>query len=218
MKAAISYRRLSKERSGRPGLGLEAQEAAIAAFCAVEGFQIIGDFVEVETGKGYDALERRPQLAAAMAEAKKAKAPIIVAKLDRLSRNVAFIAGLMEKRVPFVVCSLGVNVDPFMLHIYAAFAEKERNEIAARTKAALAAAKVRGIKLGAPPHVNQAQAEAAQAYAESLREIVWPYRHVSSRRLARLLNSRGLLSPAGKPWQSRNVDRLVQRLTKEKAE
>ncbi|MBO0717303.1 MAG: recombinase family protein, partial [Rhizobiales bacterium] len=146
MKPAISYRRLSKERKGKPVFGLDAQQARIAAFCAAEGFEITADFAEIETGKGYDALERRPQLAAALDAAKKAKAPVIVAKLDRLSRNVAFIAGLMQAQVPFIVCELGANVDPFMLHIYAAVAEKERNMIAQRTSDALMAAKARGVQ------------------------------------------------------------------------
>jgi DNA invertase Pin-like site-specific DNA recombinase len=105
-------------------------------------------FTEVETGKGFDALERRPQLAAALADAKKLKCAVIVAKLDRLSRDVAFIAGLMAQRVPFIVTELGIDVDPFMLHIYAAVAEKERRMIAERTKLALGAAKARGVKLG----------------------------------------------------------------------
>jgi DNA invertase Pin-like site-specific DNA recombinase len=92
------------------------------------------EFVEVETGKGSDALERRPQLAAALGAGRTRKCPVIVAKLDRLSRDVAFVAGLMAQRVPFIVAELGVDADPFMLHLYAALAEKERRLISERTR------------------------------------------------------------------------------------
>src|ERR1019366_10216553 len=98
---------------------------------------------EVETGKGNDALSRRPKLAEALSKARKAKSPVVVAKLCRLSRDVAFISGLMAQRVPFIVTELGADADPFMLHIYAALAEKERAPIADRTRAALAAKKAR---------------------------------------------------------------------------
>lgn len=214
MMQAIAYRRLSKERKGKPVFGLDAQEAAIAAFCSSEGYSIASDFAEIETGKGYDALERRPQLAAALAAAKKLKAPVIVAKLDRLSRDVAFIAGLMSQRVPFIVAELGPNVDPFMLHIYAAVAEKERRMIAQRTKDALRAAKARGVKLGNPEQAR-INCDDAQAFAEGLRETVWPYRNLASRRLARLLNMKGIKTREGKAWQSENTRRLVERLTRE---
>src|SRR5919206_4792537 len=148
MKAAVTYIRVSSEQQGRSGLGIEAQKAAIARFTADHGFTIAAEFVEVETGKGSDALERRPQLAAALKRAKSEKCPVIVAKLDRLSRDVAFIANLMTQRVPFIVSELGPDVDPFFLHIYAALAEKERSLISARTRDALAAAKGRGVQLG----------------------------------------------------------------------
>lgn len=212
MKPAVAYRRLSKERKGKPAFGLDAQAAAIAAFCAAEGYEIAEDFAEIETGKGYDALERRPQLDAALKAAAKLKAPVIIAKLDRLSRDVAFIAGLMSQRVPFIVTELGANVDPFMLHIYAAVAEKERRMIGQRTKDALASAKARGVKLGCPAYVLKEKSDTAQAYAETLREIVWPYRHLSSRRLARLLNLKGIKTSQGYAWKSESTRRLVQRL------
>src|SRR6476660_4939348 len=148
MAPLIAYYRVSSQKQGRSGLGLEAQRKAVAAFAAAEGFQVILEFTEVETGKGSDALERRPELKAALKAAKKAKCEVAVAKLDRLSRDVAFISGLMAQRVPFIVAALGRNVDPFMLHIYAAMAQQERAMISRRTKEALAAAKARGVKLG----------------------------------------------------------------------
>src|ERR1700731_2435681 len=148
MANAIGYVRVSTTSQGRSGLGLEAQRAAIARFAETEGLDVTQVYEEVETGSGADALERRPQLAAALRAARKAKSPVLVAKLDRLSRDVHFISGLMGQRVEFVVCDLGRQSDPFVLHLYAALAEKERSMISARTKAGLAAAKRRGTKLG----------------------------------------------------------------------
>jgi DNA invertase Pin-like site-specific DNA recombinase len=150
MKPAITYCRVSTQRQGKSGLGLKAQHAAIQRFAETEGYSISQTFVEIETGKGADALERRPQLAAAMKAARKGKATILVNKLDRLSRDVHFISGLMAHKVRFMVTELGPTVDPFMLHIYAAAAEQERRYISKRTKEALAAAKARGTKLGNP--------------------------------------------------------------------
>ncbi|MEH2525836.1 MULTISPECIES: recombinase family protein [unclassified Bradyrhizobium] len=217
MHSAVAYYRVSRERQGRSGLGLEAQQAAVTRFCAAEGFDIRATHIEVETAKGFDALERRPELAAAMKAAKKAKCPVIVAKLCRLSRNVAFISTLMEKRVPFIVTQLGLNVDPFMLHIYAAMAEKERAQIAERTRDALAAAKARGTVLG-----NAAQAKAnsdmAAEFAEGLREVVWPFINLSSRRIASILNARDIATPTGGKWHSQSVLRLIDRLKERKPE
>src|SRR5258708_4734441 len=148
MTTAIAYVRVSTKSQGRSGLGLEAQRAAITRFAEAEDLDVTQVYEEIETGSGSDALERRPKLAAALKAARKAKAPVLVAKLDRLSRDVHFISGLMSQRVEFVVCDLGRQSDPFVLHLYAALAEKERGMIAARTKAGLAAAKARGVKLG----------------------------------------------------------------------
>jgi DNA invertase Pin-like site-specific DNA recombinase len=153
--------RVSSAKQGRSGLGMEAQREALARFATAEGFEIVRDFVEVETGKGADALERRPQLAAALAEARRRKCPVAVAKLDRLSRDVAFVSGLMAERVQFIVAELGADVDPFILHLFAALAEKERAMISTRTRDALSRAEARGVKLGGPK-----LAEARQAATE----------------------------------------------------
>src|SRR3954467_10804277 len=153
---AVAYFRVSTEKQGKSGLGLDAQRGAVERFAAEHGFELVAEHVEVETGKGSDALERRPQLAAALKRAKAEKCPVVVAKLDRLSRDVAFISGLMAQRVAFIVTELGADVDPFFLHIYAALAEKERSLISARTRDALAAAKARGVRLG-----NRSNLEAA---------------------------------------------------------
>lgn len=112
IKSAVAYYRVSTQRQGRSGLGIEAQRATVTRFAESEGIALLREFVDIETGKGFDALDRRPQLAAARA----AKCPVLVAKLDRLSRDVAFISGLMAQRVPFIVAELGADADPFMLH------------------------------------------------------------------------------------------------------
>ena len=142
-KPIIAYTRVSTQKQGQSGLGLEAQQAAIARFCAAEGYTVVKTFTEIETAKGADALDRRPQLKSALKQAAAYKSSIVVAKLDRLSRDVAFISGLMAQGVPFIVTEIP-NADPFMLHIYAAVAEQERTKISERTKAALAAAKASG--------------------------------------------------------------------------
>src|SRR6266702_6994032 len=159
----IAYIRVSTARQGKSGLGLEAQQAALARFAEAEGYDLIQTFEEIETGKGSDALDRRPQLSAALKMARQHKAPIIVAKLDRLSRDVHFISGLMTHRTPFIVAELGADADPFMLHLYAALAEKERAMISARTRAALAAKKSQGVKLGNPRNISQAAEKGREA-------------------------------------------------------
>src|SRR5882757_210159 len=156
MERAVAYLRVSTQQQQRSGLGIEAQRAAIERFAAAESLTIIEEYAEFETGKGADALDRRPQLAAALATARKAKCSIVVSKLDRLSRDVAFVSGLMAQRVPFIVAELGRDADPFMLHLYAALAEKERRLISERTTAALAAKKSSGAALGNPHNLAQA--------------------------------------------------------------
>ena len=156
MESTVAYYRVSTKQQHRSGLGIAAQRAAVTRFADAEDTTIIGEYVEAETGKGDDALERRPQLAAALAAARTAKCPVIVSKLDRLSRDVAFISGLMAQRVPFIVAELGRDADPFMLHLYAALAEKERRLISDRTKAALAARKAKGGQLGNPRNLADA--------------------------------------------------------------
>ena len=213
--AAISYIRVSTARQGRSGLGLEAQRRAVAEFCEREGLGIVGEYVEVETGKGADALERRPQLAAALASAKKARCSIIVAKLDRLSRDVAFIAGLMASRVPFIAAELGADADPFMLHLYAALAEKERRMISARTKDALQAAKARGVKLGryGAERLSVQNKAAALERARSLAPLLadMKLRGLSSRAIALELTTLGIATPSGGRWHPQTVGRALSR-------
>src|SRR5215468_5737597 len=154
-------------------------------------------FTEVETGKGAEALDRRPQLAAAIKAARKAKCPVVVSKLDRLSRDVHFISGLMRERVPFIVTELGADTDPFLLHIYAALAEKERRLISERTKAGLAAAKRRGVVLGGMTAGSVASQQAAAAFAERMRPVFAELSGLSARKAAEELNRRGIAAPNG---------------------
>lgn len=211
MKRIVAYLRVSTQGQGRSGLGVDAQREHITRFAATEGFEIAAEFVEVESGKGSDALDRRPQLAAAMTEARRRKCAVAVAKLDRLSRDVAFIAGLMAKRVPFVVTELGVNADPFMLHIYAALAEQERRMISTRTSAALKAAKARGTKLGNQAQAATNKAEAA-ARATALAETFRKYAALSAVKAAAALNDAGIETPTGAPWSAKTVIRVRERI------
>src|ERR1700716_1897587 len=221
MAKAVAYLRVSTQQQHRSGLGIEAQRAAIARFAEAEDIQIIREFVEAETGKGADALDRRPQLAAALAAARSAKCAVLVSKLGRLSRDVAFVSGLMAQRIPFIVAELGRDADPFMLHLYAALAEKERRMISERTKAALAAMKATAAALGNPHNLAQAGnlgravlIEGADRFVESLVPVVQTIRSEGAttlRAMAQALNRRGFKSPRGGVWHPSSVANLLSR-------
>jgi DNA invertase Pin-like site-specific DNA recombinase len=226
-KRVVSYLRVSTAAQGRSGLGVEAQREAIARFAEAERIEIIGQFIETETGKGADALDRRPQLAAALAQAKLTGAAVVVAKLDRLSRDVAFVSGLMAQRVPFIVADLGADTDPFLLHLYAALAEKERALISTRTKAALAQAKARGVKLGNPngaAHLRKYGGKAGRAalvagaddFAKALAgtiEAIKAEGVTSMNGIAKALDARGIATARRGKWTARAVINAVARLT-----
>ena len=221
MERAVAYYRVSTRQQHRSGLGIEAQRAAVARFADADGLDIIAEYVEAETGKGADALDRRPQLAAALAAAKQAKCCVLVSKLDRLSRDVAFVAGLMAQRVPFIVAELGRDADPFMLHLYAALAEKERRLISERTKAALAIRKASGTKLGNPSNIREAGKagrssliEAADGHARTLLPFLRTLRAegtISIGAITRSLNERKILTPRGSRWHVSSVANLLAR-------
>jgi DNA invertase Pin-like site-specific DNA recombinase len=200
-----------RAREGKSGLGLEAQREAIDRFAKAEGLHIVETFTEVETAKG-DSLARRPQLSAALKAARKLKAPVLVAKLDRLSRDVHFISGLMTEKVPFMVAELGADTDPFMVHIYAALAEKERRLISERTKAGLAAAKRRGTKLGGRNTQSDKTAAEARDRAESLRTNFAELSGLSANEIAAELNRRAVETPTAARWHATTVIRLRGRL------
>lgn len=218
----VGYLRVSTARQGRSGLGLEAQRSAIEAFAQRESLRIVDWFCDVETGKGSDALERRPQLAAALDFARRHACRIVVAKLDRLSRDVYFISGLMAKKpFPFVVAELGLDTDPFFLHVYAALAEKERTLISERTRVALARIKASGRKLGNRTNLHDAQIAGAAAnrrialcFVDGIYPIVTDLLlagHTTKASLATELNRRGIAAPRGGKWHSSQVKRMLGR-------
>src|SRR4030088_2264963 len=221
MERAVAYLRVSTQQQQRSGLGIEAQRAAIERFAAAESLLITAEYSEFETGKGADALDRRPQLAAALAAASKEKCSIVVSKLDRLSRDVAFVSGLMAQRVPFIVAELGRDADPFMLHLYAALAEKERRLIAERTKAALAAKKAAGARLGNPRNLahagnigRAALIDVADEFATGLLSTVAAIRAGGVITLASMaieLNRRAIKSARGGKWHRSSVRNLLER-------
>jgi DNA invertase Pin-like site-specific DNA recombinase len=224
MGRAVAYLRVSTHRQHRSGLGIEAQRAAIARFVEIEGLTIIGEYVEAETGSGADALDRRPQLAAALAAARSNRCAVVVSKLDRLSRDVSFVSGLMAQRIPFIVAELGRDADPFMLHLYAALAEKERRLISERTKAALAAKKASGAKLGNPSNIaaagvcgRQIQIAAADQFASGLLPVIEAIRRTGATTLeaiTRALNERGIRPARGTRWYASSVANLLSRANK----
>ena len=218
--AVITYIRVSTAKQGSSGLGIEAQRQALRQFAKAEGLELVREFVEIETGKGSDALDRRPQLKAALAAAKKLRCHVAVAKLDRLSRDVHFISGLMSHRVPFVVAELGADVDPFVLHLFAALAEKERSLISTRTRQALAAAQARGVTLGSPK-LAQARESAVAAikasadqHAANVLPIIKEAQNAgatSLRAVAEALNARGISTARGGSWHAMSVKNVLDR-------
>jgi DNA invertase Pin-like site-specific DNA recombinase len=216
MKNAVIYLRVSTSEQGKSGLGLGAQKEAVERFCATEGFQIAGEYQDVASGKL--ALEDRPGLAAALVEARTLRCPVIVSKLDRLSRDVAFISGLMVRGVPFIVAELGIDTDPFVLHLYAALSEKERRLISQRTKAALAS-KVGTGKLGNKTNLHEAQAKGAASNAaastEFSRRIVGIIGNLkegmSMNAIAAHLNETNTATMRGGKWTAKAVSRIKER-------
>lgn len=212
MHAIIAYRRVSTEKQGRSGLGLEAQEAVIAGYCRATGATVIATYTDIESGK----VDDRPQLAAAIEAAKLHRAKLVVPTLDRLSRDVAYIAALMKRGVDFA-CADMPSASTFELHIRAAIAEEERRKISERTRLALAAAKRRGVKLGgyrgtAPD--NDARSKAIEIRqtkaAEYARQII-PHidRTLTLRDNAARLNGMHLTTPRGCVWTAAAVKRVI---------
>jgi len=223
MKPIIAYLRVSTSRQGRSGYGLAAQMEDIERFAAANGFSIVETFEEVETGKGSDALELRPKLKEALATAKRLKAPVLAAKLDRISRDVHFISGLMTQRVPIIIASMGANADPFMLHVYAALAEQEGREISNRTRNALAAAKAKGKTLGKHGEelmaIQTAGVAAGKRKADEIADRLGPIVRAvqamgfsSYAGIAQELNARGVPTPRGGQWHASSARNLLNRL------
>jgi DNA invertase Pin-like site-specific DNA recombinase len=211
----VSYLRVSTNKQGRSGLGLEAQRIAVLDFLGGDNGTPAAEFVEIESGKRSD----RPQLTAALATCKKLKAKLVIARLDRLARNVHFISGLMETKVEFVACDMP-EATPFMLHIYAAVAEQEARAISARTKAALAAAKARGVKLGGP-NLRLAQRNGvktnrtnANRFAANVLPVIQQIKAsggTSLRAIATALDVRGVQTARGGKWAATQVRDVLRR-------
>lgn len=225
-RKAIAYYRISTEKQlkDRPdqsqqkvkrktGLGLEAQQEAVLRFAQRENYQIVADYTEVESGKQDD----RPELTAALAQCKKERATLLIAKLDRLSRRVSFIASLMDTSADFRVVEIP-DANKFQLHIMAAFSEYERDQISQRTKAALAAAKQRGTVLGRHGRevLSQQNAAAAVQFANDMRPIIEEIRSAGIKTIRAIkdeLNRREIKSYRGnKGWCQTSVFNLLKRI------
>jgi DNA invertase Pin-like site-specific DNA recombinase len=217
----VAYYRVSTARQGRSGLGLEAQQAAVAAFLNGGSWELLAEFTEVESGKRND----RPQLAAALDYCKRRKAILCIAKLDRLSRNVAFISGLMESAAEFVAVDMP-HASRLTLHVLAAVAEHEREMISARTKAALQAARARGARLGWAIEARRENAtlasvrgcaerlERANRFAANVLPIIQAVQAAGISTLAGIagaLNARGVKTRRGGAWHAASVLALLAR-------
>jgi DNA invertase Pin-like site-specific DNA recombinase len=206
----VAYYRVSTDRQGRSGLGLEAQQKSVGAFLNGGDWQLVGHFTEIETGNRND----RPELEKALAICRRQKAKLVIAKLDRLSRNLAFIATLMEAGVEFVAVD-NPHANKLTIHILAAVAQHEREMIAERTRVALQAAKARGVKLGRNGVECLAPAYRAEAVARArnLAPILTELKNagLSARRIASELTARQVPTRLGGRWHAQTVLRAIQR-------
>lgn len=214
----VAYYRVSTDRQGQSGLGLEAQRAAVMSYLNGGKWELIAEHTEVESGK---KSTNRPELLAALARCKAEGATLVIAKLDRLAREVHFISGLIKSDVNFVCCDNPlVKADDmygrYMLHMLSSFAELEREQISVRTKAALDAARRRGVKLGKfGKELARRNKAAAQENAHSLAPIVAAIRaegHTTVRAITEQLNARGIQSPRGARWHIPAVHRLLKNM------
>jgi len=210
----VAYYRVSTDEQGRSGLGLEAQKKAVEEFLNGGDWDLVAEFTEVESGGKSD----RPELEEALKLCKRRKATLVIAKLDRLARNVHFISGLMERGVKFCAVEFP-NADPFMLHVHAAMGEHERRLISQRTKAGLERAKARGVKLGRNGKALAKQnAARANSQAKELRPVIRRLRKegvTTTRAIAAALNDQGIKSARGGQWHPQTVSLLLKRIDKQ---
>lgn len=220
-KRFIAYYRVSTERQGRSGLGLEAQKAAVLAYLNGGAWQLLAEFTEVESGRRKD----RPALAQALETARRQRATLVIAKLDRLARNVHFVSGLLEAKVDFVAADMP-EADRTFLQMVSVFAEWEARKISERTKAALAAAKARGRALGwsiqSRAHEQRAAAQKgadanmarAALFADNVRPLIASIRATGAKSLQQIadaLNARGVGTARGGRWYPTTVKSYIQR-------
>lgn len=214
---AVAYYRVSTTKQGQSGFGLAAQRASITSYATTHGLTITQEVTEIESGRKKD----RPQLAAALELCKRSGARLLIAKLDRLARNVAFISALMESGVDFVAVDMP-EADKLTLHVMAAVAEREAELISARTKAALAARKARGLSLGTNNLTPERRALGPQKQRETARqEMRQPAAFAQSLRkqgtalrgIAATLNAAGFTTRKGRQWTATQVKRMLDRET-----
>lgn len=217
-KKYVAYYRVSTQKQGQSGLGLEAQEAAVLNHLKDSNSELMAAFTEIETGKGANALEKRPQLRKAIELCRKQGACLIIAKLDRLARNVHFVSGLLETGCDFIAADMP-QANKVMIQMHAVMSEWERDQISARTKAALQAAKSRGVKLGAAGYLNlQANLAERQAtsieFAEKLRGQIegFKLRGLSLRKMVNELNNIGVTTIRGNKWSLIQLQRVIKNL------
>ncbi len=214
----VAYYRVSTQQQGYSGLGLEAQQKAVMDYLNGGKWELLKEFTEIETGKGKNALEKRPVLAEAIAYTKKNKATLIIAKLDRLARNVHFITGILESEVKFV-CADMPEATTLTLQVMAAVAEYESKRISERTKEALQMVKLRGVKLGNPnlKADNKARTQKANLFAANVRQIIMALqnRGLSQRQIVEQLNQSGVKSPKGGKWYLLSLQRVIKRFEQE---
>lgn len=210
----VTYYRVSTQKQGTSGLGLEAQRSAVANYLARSSKTVLAEFVEVETGKGANALDRRPQLRMALELCKKHGATLLLAKIDRLARNVHFVTGLIETGVEFIAADMP-NANKVMIQMHAVMSEWERDQISERTKAALASAKARGVVLGATGPDNlkrntEERQEAARRFKERLKPVLdgFVVQGLTRRAMTERLNALGIKAPMGGEWSLGQVQRL----------
>lgn len=215
----VAYYRVSTQKQGASGLGLEAQRAAVADYLNGGEWEMVAEFQEVETGKGADALAKRPELRAALQACKKHGATLIIAKLDRLARNVHFVSGLLETGVDFVAADMP-QANKVMIQMHSVMSEWERDQISARTKAALAAAKQRGVQLGRAGPQNlrrnlEERKQAADKFAEGLSGVLRGFHMMglTQRQMVEQLNASGLRTARGCEWGLVQLQRVLRRLS-----
>jgi len=214
---AVAYYRVSTVKQGSNGLGMDAQKAAVKAYAGSKGLKIIAEYTEVETGtnKRY-----RPEVHKAIEESKRRQATLLIARLDRLSRSVAFTSELMDSGIKFVCVDMP-EANELTIHMMAALAQYEAKMISKRTKAALAAAKARGVKLGTPENLTDLSRErsaasnlaaAKDAYKDQFHYIqLLRDNGTSYDRIAKTLNSEGKRTRQGKPFQAMTIYRILKR-------
>lgn len=214
MKKAIPYYRVSTERQGNSGLGLEAQQKSIKDYASFHQLELLTEFTEIESGGN----NRRPILHQALEECKRTKAILLIAKLDRLGRNVAFISKLMESDVDFVAVD-NPNANKLMVHIMAAFAEYERDQISKRTKEALAAAKNRGVELGVNGRdiLSKKNKQAAIDFAMNMKPVIETLKYEGYKTVRDItdgLNKKRIAPYRGEQarWHTNTVYNLLKRI------